>query len=126
MIAPLPFSGLSLLIHLAIIFVAWILGLVGIKRTHNPEKVNTTATKWSKRVTSLLLLVAMALLTLAFIATAIATGIREGATENHRLIIDHAIGAVISGNIDLNSLIEDRLEYHRTLIDWNTHVSVLS
>jgi uncharacterized membrane protein len=126
MIAPLPFSGLSLLIHLAIIFVAWVLGLVGIKRVHAPEVGPTQTKKWSKRVTSLLLLVSMVLLTLTFIITAVATGIREGATENHRLIIDDVLGVVVTGVVDFNSLIEDRLEYHRTLIDWKSHVVLLS
>lgn len=124
--SPLPFSGLSLLIHLTVIFVAWVFGLVGIKRVHNPEKENSVATRWSKRVTSILLLAAMALLTLSFIVTAIATGVREGATENHRLIIDAAIGAILSGNIDFDTLFEDRLEYHRTLIDWKGGHSLLS
>jgi hypothetical protein len=126
MIAPLPFSGLSLLIHLAIIFVAWVLGLVGIKRVHAPEAGSTQTKKWSKRVTSLVLLLAMALLTLAFILTAISTGIREGASENHRLIIDDVVGVVVTGVVDFDSLIEDRLEYHRTLIDWKSHVVLLS
>ncbi len=126
MMTPLPFSGLSLLVHLTVIFAAWVFGLVGIKRVLNPEKENSPATRWSKRVTSVVLLLVMAFLTVSFIATAIATGVREGATENHRLIIDSVVGVVVSGDYGLDTLLTDRLEYHRTLIDWRGELSLVS
>jgi hypothetical protein len=98
--APIP-SGLSLFIHLGIIAIAWVFGLLGITRARKKENYDaeliTTrdfARAVSVQVVAMLVLVVMGTLMTTFFFVAIQTGIREGASEPHRVFIKKTAGDV--------------------------------
>jgi len=114
---PLP-SGLSLFIHLGIIFVAWFLGLFGISRLYKKEVQDSksyiaAAQRISTRVLSLLILAVIGTLMTVFLFIALQTGFREGAREPHRVFISNSreeIGKYMSSVPDM---LQYRAEYEK-------------
>ena len=113
---PLPFSGLSLIVHLGIIAIAYIAGLFGFTRKRkkgwNKEGNVAIAISTLKPVASLLILGFVGAITLSFIWTALSTGYTSGADEPQRMFVEEVYRDIEEGN--MKSFFESHLKYQKT------------
>lgn len=94
MLTPLPFSGLSLLVHLGVIALATLAGLLGLsrrKRVKKPMLKHTAVRVTLNAIASILIIGFIGGITLLFIYTALVTGFQSGADEPQRVFIEQII-----------------------------------
>jgi len=113
---PLPFSGLSLIVHLGVIGIAYVAGLFGIERKRKKgwetEGALPVVLGAVKPIISIAILGFIGTITAGFILTAITTGITSGANEPQRVFIKELFLDVKEGN--LIQFFESHMEYQKT------------
>lgn len=116
MMSPLPFSGLSLIIHLGIIVFAFIAGLFGFDRKRKKGfadmGIASPVVQVAKPIISLIILGFVGSITALFIFTAVNTGIESGANEPQRIFVEEVYRDIEEGNI--KSFFESHLKYQKT------------
>jgi hypothetical protein len=92
---PLPFSGLSLIFHVGIIALSSIAGLLGFtrkrKKGFETEGFVAQVSTYTNPLVSLAILIAIGLVSISFVATALKTGFTVGADEPQREFVAELI-----------------------------------
>ncbi len=117
MTTPFPFSGLSLFIHLTIIFVASVLGMLGVQRKRLAESGHTLAVSSGMKknhgmshVLSLFIIGFISTLIVGFFMIAVGTGMQTGTDEWHRQYIRQAASFIRDGEYISTAFSYDRVE----------------